>query len=121
MKKSLICISCPRGCHLEISPDAADGWLVTGNQCPRGKQYAIQEATDPRRLVTAAVPAKADGVPCASVRSASPLPVALIPELLNTLYQMRLEAPAKRGDVLLANWKNSNIDIIFSSDFPQKY
>ena len=71
--------------------------------------------------MTAAVPAKAEGVPCASVRSASPLPVALIPELLNTLYQMRLEAPAKRGDVLLANWKGSNIDIIFSADFPQKY
>ena len=40
-----------------------------------------------------------------------------IPELLNTLYKMRLDTPAKRGDVLLANWKNSGIDIIFSADF----
>ncbi|MBQ9088690.1 MAG: DUF1667 domain-containing protein [Lentisphaeria bacterium] len=117
MKKSLICISCPRGCHLEISSAAAGEWLVSGNQCPRGKQYAIQEATDPRRMLTAAVPAKVDGVPCASVRSTSPLPVALIPELLNTLYKMRLDTPAKRGDVLLANWKDSGIDIIFSADF----
>ena len=120
MKKSLICISCPRGCHLEVSGEG-NSWEVCGNQCPRGKEYAIQEATDPRRMVTAAVPAAEAGVPCASVRSAAPLPVAMIPELLNTLYHMQLSAPAKRGDVLLANWKDSGINIIFSADFPQKY
>ena len=115
MKKSLICINCPRGCHLEISGEN-DNWNVSGNQCPRGVQYAIQEATDPRRMVTAAVPA-IPGKPCAAVRTSAPLPVAMIPELLNTLYKMQLSEPAKRGDVLLANWKNSGIDVIFSADF----
>lgn len=115
MKKSLICINCPRGCHLEIS-DENGSWNVSGNQCPRGVQYAIQEATDPRRMVTAAVPA-IPGKPCAAVRTSAPLPVAMIPELLNTLYKMQLSEPAKRGDVLLANWKESGIDVIFSADF----
>ena len=36
---------------------------------------------------------------------------------LNTLYKMQLSEPAKRGDVLLANWKESGIDVIFSADF----
>ena len=115
MKKSVICINCPRGCRLEIS--GTDGnWEVSGNQCPRGVQYGIQEATDPRRMVTAAVPAQ-EGKPCAAVRTTAPLPVAMIPELLNTLYKMKLSSPARRGDVLLANWKDTGIDVIFSSDF----
>ena len=70
-------------------------------------------------MVTAAVPA-ADGMPCAAVRSSVPMPVALIPELLNTLYKMSLSAPAKRGDVLISNWKDSGVDIIYSADFPQE-
>ena len=115
MKKSIICINCPRGCRLDISGEK-DNWVVTGNQCPRGVQYGVQEATDPRRLLTAAVPA-IPGKPCAAVRSSAPLPVAMIPELLNTLYKMQLSEPAKRGDVLLANWKSTGVDIIFSADF----
>lgn len=119
MKKSLICINCPRGCHLEVSVNNGEV-QVSGNQCPRGVTYATQEATDPRRMVTAAVPAQ-PGTPCAAVRTSAPLPVAMIPELLNTLYKMQLTSPAKRGDVLLANWKDSGIDVIFSADFPQEY
>ena len=118
MKKSFICINCPRGCHLEVSGIPGD-WQISGNQCPRGESYAIQEMTDLRRMVTAAVPA-ADGMPCAAVRSSVPMPVALIPELLNTLYKMSLSAPAKRGDVLISNWKDSGVDIIYSADFPQE-
>ena len=119
MKKSLICINCPRGCHLEISGDK-DNWSVSGNQCPRGVDYAIQEATDPRRTVTAAVPAQ-PGTPCAAVRTSAPLPVALIPGLLNELYKMQLSTPAKKGDILLADWQGSGVDVIFSADFPQPY
>ena len=119
MKKSIICINCPRGCRLEISGENGN-WQISGNLCPRGAAYATQEATDPRRMVTAAVPAQ-PGMPCAAVRSSAPLPVAMIPELLNTLYKMRLSEPARRGDVLLANWKDSGVDVIFSADFPQKY
>ena len=119
MKRSFICINCPRGCHLEISGVEGD-FKVSGNQCPRGVQYAVQEATDPRRMVTAAVPAT-PGTPCAAVRSSAPMPVALIPELLNYLYRMQLSTPAKRGDILLANWKDCGVDIVFSADFPQEY
>ena len=32
MKKELVCIVCPRGCHLTIDENNN----VTGNSCPRG-------------------------------------------------------------------------------------
>ena len=37
MKKQLICIACPMGCHLEIDID--DDYKVTGNKCKRGIEY----------------------------------------------------------------------------------
>ena len=49
--KTLICIECPRGCHLTID----ENQKVTGNGCPRGIQYALNEVTSPTRMVTTTV------------------------------------------------------------------
>ena len=118
MTKNMICINCPRGCRLTVTRSAEEQWEVTGNFCVRGKSYGIQEATDPRRTVTAVVPSADPHLPCAPVRSNAPVPVKMIPDLLNELYQMRLTAPAKRGECLITNWRETGIDIIFTSDFP---
>ena len=51
----LICINCPRGCHLNVKK--VDGEIrVTGNSCPRGMTYAISEMTNPLRTVTTTLP-----------------------------------------------------------------
>ena len=51
MKKELVCIVCPRGCHLTIDENNN----VTGNSCPRGVTYAINEITNPLRMLTSTV------------------------------------------------------------------
>jgi CxxC motif-containing protein len=51
--RELTCIVCPIGCRLSVE-DAADGeLLVTGNRCPRGAAYAVEEIRAPKRVVTA--------------------------------------------------------------------
>ena len=35
--KELICICCPKGCHLRV--DTANDYAVTGNACPNGAAY----------------------------------------------------------------------------------
>ena len=57
--KELTCIGCPRGCTLKIERDG-DGWSVTGNTCPRGREFAISEMTAPKRTI------------CSTVRTAFP-------------------------------------------------
>ena len=49
MKRELICISCPIGCHIQAEMTAAGEVEVSGNRCPRGKAYALNELTDPKR------------------------------------------------------------------------
>ena len=41
--KELICIVCPRGCHLKVDAELN----VTGNACPRGIVYGKKEVTAP--------------------------------------------------------------------------
>lgn len=43
--RELICITCPKGCHLKV--DEENDYKVTGNGCPRGAIYGKKECTHP--------------------------------------------------------------------------
>ena len=45
--KEMICIVCPRGCHLKVN----DNNEVSGNFCPRGAKYAIEEIFNTLNIV----------------------------------------------------------------------
>ena len=115
-EKHLICISCPTGCRLAASRETADGeWKITGNRCPRGAAYAGRELRNPARIVTAVVRSSSAEHPWLPVRTDRELPKPLIDALLNRLYRMRVEIPVSRGDVLIENFENSSVNVIFSS------
>ena len=54
--KELICICCPKGCHLRV--DTANDYAVTGNACPNGAAYGKEELTHPTRIITSTVRAE---------------------------------------------------------------
>lgn len=114
MKKELICISCPQGCHLTAEQDSTGAWLVSGNKCPRGKVYAEQEMTAPRRTVTAVIATGSAKQPFLAVRTDNTYPKEAIPALLNKLYTMKAELPVKRGDVIWENVEGSGVNVIAS-------
>ena len=49
---NIICIVCPKGCHLTVDESTL---AVTGNACPRGAEYGKNELTHPVRVVTSTV------------------------------------------------------------------
>lgn len=53
--KNLICIECPRGCDLKVSLSNKEVISIEGNFCPKGKAYAISEASRPMRTLTSSV------------------------------------------------------------------
>ena len=55
MKKSLICISCPLGCNLDVEYETNKIVRVDGATCKRGQQYAEKEIFAPERIVTSTV------------------------------------------------------------------
>ncbi len=123
--RELVCISCPVGCRIEAVRHEDGSVTVTGNQCPKGEDYAREEITAPKRIVTTTVALAADGngVPDESglspvsrvpVRTDLPLPVEKIDALLSRLYTLRLETPVRRGDVIIDNFENTGVRVIAS-------
>ncbi len=97
----LVCIVCPNGCRLTVEKTPA-GLVVKGNRCVRGERYGMDEATDPRRTVTAVVRTGSPDHPCVPVKSDRPVPRSEVTGVLRHIYSMRVDLPVKRGDVCIA-------------------
>ena len=67
----LICITCPKGCHLRV--DEEKGFAVTGNSCPRGAEYGRNELQHPVRTVTSTVRIQGADLPRLPVKTDRPL------------------------------------------------
>ena len=68
----LICIVCPKGCHLKV--DEENGYKVTGNGCPRGAAYGEKELVNPTRVITSTVRVEAKTARRVPVKTASDIP-----------------------------------------------
>jgi len=112
--KNLTCIVCPIGCQLEIELDENGKPVsVSGNTCKRGKDYAVNEFTDPRRTLTTTVKI------CGSaadkflpVRTSSPIPKPKMFEAMSTANALCAKAPVKVGDVICKDFIEAGIDLI---------
>lgn len=108
--KELICITCPKGCHLRI--DEENGFNVTGNGCPRGEAYAMKELTDPRRTLTSTVRIRGAAVPRLPVKSCGEIPKALVISAAAALDGVEMEAPVALGQVVLPDILGTGVDIV---------
>ena len=110
--KELICITCPRGCHLSVD----DNLNVTGNMCPRGVIYAKAELTHPVRMVTSTVEIFSKKECRLPVKTKDPIPKELIFKVMDEINRVVVKAPIKIGDVIIKDVLNSGVDIIATKD-----
>lgn len=106
--KELICIMCPKGCHLKVDDDLN----VTGNTCPRGATYGKQEVTDPRRYLTSTVKLIAKNDRRLPVISSGDLPKDRVSEVVKFLDTITVKAPVKVKDVIVKDVLGLGIDIL---------
>ncbi len=104
----LICISCPRGCHLKVDNEMN----VTGNFCPRGKVYAINELTNPKRMITTTVNVVDGEISRLSVASSEAVPKNMIFQVVEEIKKHEVKAPVNIGDVIVHNILDLGVDII---------
>ena len=106
MKRNLTCIICPRGCSLEIDTETM---TVTGNGCPKGKEYAVDECTDPKRTVTSSVRVLNRENTMVSVKTAEPVPKSKIFEVMASIHSATASAPIKIGDAIIKDLFGTDI------------
>ena len=102
MKRNLTCIICPKGCAM-CAQIQGEKVTVTGNTCPKGEEYAINECTNPVRTVTATVRVSNRCNPMVSVKTETPVAKDAMLSVMQTLRQITVQAPVHMGDVILEN------------------
>lgn len=100
MTRDMTCIICPRGCALKVEING-DNITVTGNSCPKGEQYAIDECTNPTRTVTSSVRVENREDTMVSVKTASPIPKDKIFEVMCLIRAKSVCAPVGIGDIII--------------------
>lgn len=112
MKKELICIACPMGCHLEVDID--NNYAVTGNSCKRGEAYGKKELTNPTRIITSTVIIDKGIHKRIPVKSSGEVPKEMIFKVMKELEKAKLTSPVTVGDIVIENVCNTGVDIVAS-------
>lgn len=99
MKRSLVCIICPRGCSLCVEGSGND-LKVSGNSCAKGARYAVDECTHPVRTVTSIVRVSNREDTMVSVKTSVPIPKEHIFDAMEIIRDLTAEAPVHIGDIL---------------------
>ena len=96
-KREFTCIVCPRGCHIEVD----DNLNVTGNSCPRGKEYVLNEIKNPMRVVTSTIRVANRDMCVVSVKTTNAIPKSKIFDLMEVINTLKVNAPTHVGDVVV--------------------
>lgn len=115
--KELICIVCPKGCHLQV--DEKNGFAVTGNACPRGAEYGKAELTNPTRVVTSTVAVTGAAHARCPVKTSGAIPKRLIFEAMAALDGLTLAAPVALGQVVVPDVCGTGADFVATRALPK--
>ena len=114
MKRGLTCIVCPIGCQLSVTIENGAVTEVTGNTCPRGKQYAIDECTNPVRTITTTARTTDGGV--IPVKTDRPIPKELMFECMNEINRAVVTLPAKIGDIVIEDLLGTGANVVITAN-----
>ena len=116
MTKNLICIVCPKGCHLSVD----ENMNVSGNSCKRGEMYAKAELTHPTRMITSTVRINNGELDRLPVVTSSPIPKEKIFDCMAEINKAVVDAPINIKDVVIKNILNLGVDIIATRNVNKK-
>ena len=112
--RNMTCIVCPMGCQLQVELDGDQVVSVSGNTCPRGKQYAIDECTHPMRTITST--ARTENGEVIPVKTNRTIPKELMFECMKELNKAVVKLPAHVGDVVIANVLGTGADVVVTAN-----
>ncbi|MEY8352304.1 DUF1667 domain-containing protein [Lachnospiraceae bacterium 54-53] len=128
MLREYVCIMCPRGCEIEAEvverqtgrkegePAVPQVLSVTGNLCPRGKDYVLQEVTAPKRSIASSIRVKGGELPLASVRLTRPIPREDIFRAMEQIKKAEAKAPLSIGQVVIRDLLGTGSDVIVTKN-----
>lgn len=121
--KHLTCIICPMGCSLEVKlPEGytdenarianPKSFVVSGNTCKRGDEYARKELTNPERTLTCTVAVKGGNRPLVTTKTVGEVPKEKLLDCMQSVRRITIPAPVNQGDVIVQDLLHTGINLI---------
>ncbi len=107
--KELICIVCPKGCHLQVDETT---FAVTGNNCSRGAAYGAAELQNPVRVLTSTVKLTGCNARRCPVKTAGAIPKDKLFPAMKALQSVEVSAPVRVGQVILPDLLGTGVDLV---------
>ncbi len=107
--KEMICIVCPKGCHLNIDESTL---AVNGNGCPRGAEYARTELTAPVRVLTSTVRLVGGELERCPVRTDRAVPRDRLSDIMAEIHRASVTHPVHIGDTVISDVCGTGADVI---------
>ncbi len=109
--KEVICICCPRGCLVKV-----DGDKVSGNFCPKGKEYALEEVSTPKRVLTSFLRVSNRKDTMVSVKTDGSIPKEKMQEVMAYINHIKVRAPLSIGEVIAKNVLGLNVNLVVTKN-----
>jgi CxxC motif-containing protein len=114
MKRELTCIVCPIGCQLSVTLENGVVTEVTGNTCPRGKQYATDECVSPVRTITTTARTADGGV--IPIKTDRPISKEMMFACMEKINHATVSLPAHIGDVVIENLLGTGANVVVTAN-----
>ncbi|MBQ8040923.1 MAG: DUF1667 domain-containing protein [Lachnospiraceae bacterium] len=123
MKSELTCIVCPMSCQITVEQDEITKEInsVAGNTCKRGDMYARNELTHPMRQLTSTVAIQNAPYKRLPVILSAEIPKEQIFSVMEQIHKVNVCAPVKKGDVIIENVCELNVDVVASRSMGTTY
>ncbi len=117
IKKKLICIECPVGCHITVEIDNGKVISISGNKCPKGEKYAFSEMQNPVRVLTTSILTEGMPFKLVPVKTDRPIPKAKLTEAMREIKEIRIDRPVHVGDIVVSNFLGTGANIVATREF----
>ena len=110
--RKFICIICPKSCELET-----DGTEVTGAQCKRGKQFALQEVISPLRVITTTIQYEnKNNIKMIPVKTSKPVPLNQIFDIMKEIKKIHVHEIPDIGSKIAVTETPEPIEIVITGE-----
>lgn len=115
-KRILTCIGCPMGCELsvEYEPGNRESVKVSGNTCKKGELYAIDEVTNPTRIVTGTVTVRNRKNLVVPVKTKEVVPKTMVMDVARALMELSVKAPISIGDIVCEDIAGTGVAVVIT-------
>ena len=111
MMDKITCILCPKGCSIEKREEGNETKYI-GYGCSRGLEYAKDEFTQPKRILTTTIHVKGGELEFLPVRTDKPIPKRLLFDAMAILRKIEVTAPVEVCFVVVKNILDTGADVI---------